>query len=419
MRGRHGSAAVSDFAHLGIVGHIGGRSVHRLLRGLGGVGGGLRILHGHLLHVLGVGGLALFAGLVLAAVLIAFLALLLFVGGAAVLAHVEGFQQIVHRIAELALVVEQALQPVEAAAGAILDERPPQIDELLRGRRRCLAGQPLAHQHRDRILDRRVGAVGDFIELAAVEFVVEHGGQIARHAHHTARSDRLDAGLLHRLEHRARLLAAGDETPVHRGVVARELERDRVGMTAHDRGLLPVELARRLRQPHLAANQSRPLGRKRHLKLGLFRDRAQAAGHRALERLGGRFLGGGFGLGIRRHFEDFPDPIFDGLKYEHSGRHCHLTKLRRIHTFRVDQEQDPFLAANLDGLSVLQPVCRRLYLGPELRHQAGGRHMSRQIGIIGRQQQKIYAFGPLGRDEGDPFVIVSAPNERPFILRCD
>ena len=50
---------------------------------------------------------------------------------------------------------------------------------FLRGRRRRLAGQPLAHHHGDGLLDRRVGAVGDLVELAAMEAVVEHGGEIA------------------------------------------------------------------------------------------------------------------------------------------------------------------------------------------------------------------------------------------------
>ena len=141
-------------------------------------------------------------------------------------------------VAELALVLEQALELVEAAAGAILDERPPQIDELLGGRRRRLAGQPLAHHHGDGLLDRRVGAVGDLVELAAMEAVVDHRGEIVLHADHAARADRLDAGLLDGVEHRAGLLAAGHQPAMHRRIVAGELERHRVGVAAHDRGLL-------------------------------------------------------------------------------------------------------------------------------------------------------------------------------------
>ncbi len=193
-------------------------------------------------------------------------------------------------VAELALIVEQALQAVETLAGAVLDERPPQVDELLRRRRRRLPGKPLAHHHGDGLLDRRVGAVGDLVELAAVEAVVDHRGEIVLHAEHAARADRLDASLLDGVEHRAGLLAAGHQAPMHRRIVAGELERDGIGMAAHDRGLATRELSRRLGQPHLAADQAGPLGRERHFKLGLARDGAQTARHRALERLGRRFL---------------------------------------------------------------------------------------------------------------------------------
>ena len=54
---------------------------------------------------------------------------------------------------------------------------------------------------------------------------------------HAPRADRLDARLLDRLEHRARLLPAGHQLAMHGRIVAGELERDGVGMAAHDRGV--------------------------------------------------------------------------------------------------------------------------------------------------------------------------------------
>ena len=126
--------------------------------------------------------------------------------------------------------------------------------------------------------------------LATVEALVQHGGEILRDALHAPRADRLDARLLDRLEHRACLLARRLQAAMHRRVVAGEPQRDRIGVPAHDRRLGLGELARRLRQPRLAAHQAGPLRREGHFQIGLARQRAHAAGDRALERLGRRVL---------------------------------------------------------------------------------------------------------------------------------
>ncbi len=206
-----------------------------------------------------------------------------------------------HDVAEAALVLDHLLQTIEIGAGAFLDEGAPEVDELARGRRRRQSGEALAHHHGDRILDRCVGAVRDGVELAAMKLVIQHGGQILRHAFHAPRADRLDARLLHRLEHGARLLAARHVAPVHRRIVAGELERHRIGVPAHDRDILRVELARRLGKTRLAARKAGAFGGKRNFQLRLARERAHAARDRALERLGRRLLGGRLGFGVGGH----------------------------------------------------------------------------------------------------------------------
>ena len=80
----------------------------------------------------------------------------------------------------------------------------------------AMPGQALAHHQRQRVLDRRVGALGDLVEFAAVKALVQHGGEILRDAIHAPRADRLDARLLDRLEHRARLLAGRLQAAMHR-----------------------------------------------------------------------------------------------------------------------------------------------------------------------------------------------------------
>src|SRR6185437_16460134 len=110
-----------------------------------------------------------------------------------------------HDVAKLALILKQAFETIEIVSGTLLDERPPEIDQLLRGGRRRPAGQALAHHQGKRVLDRRVGTVRDFVELAAMKTIVEYRREVDRDAVHAARADGFDPRLLHRLEHRARL----------------------------------------------------------------------------------------------------------------------------------------------------------------------------------------------------------------------
>ena len=82
------------------------------------------------------------------------------------------------------------------------------------------------------------------------------------------------ARLLDRLEHRARLLTRRHQPAMHRRIMAGQLEPDRIGMAAHDRSLLPRQLAGRLRQARLAADQTRTLGGVGDVEIGLARQRA-------------------------------------------------------------------------------------------------------------------------------------------------
>jgi hypothetical protein len=134
-----------------------------------------------------------------------------------------------------------------------------------------------------------------------VETVVEHGGEISRHPLHAPRPDRLDSRLLDCLEYRARLLAARLQAPMNGRIMAGEAQRNRIGVAAHDRGLLRIELARRLRQPRLAAGEPRPFRRKGDVEVVVARDRAQTAGHRPLERFGRRILGRALAFYVRGH----------------------------------------------------------------------------------------------------------------------
>ena len=88
---------------------------------------------------------------------------------------------------------------------------------------------------------------------------------------------------------------------MHRRIVTGKPQRNRVGMTAHDRGLALVEPARRLGQPHFVGRKPRTLGGEGDLDVALAGDGTQADADGALERLGRRFLGRIFGLDVGAH----------------------------------------------------------------------------------------------------------------------
>ena len=153
-----------------------------------------------------------------------------------------------------------------------------------------MASQSLSHHQSDRFLDGRIRPVGDLVEFAAVEPVIEHGRQIPGNARHAAGANRLDTSLLDRLEEGARLLAARHKPPMHQRIMAGELERDRIGVAAHDRGIRSAELSRRFGQAYLSGHNTRAFGGECHREVRLAGDRAQAPCDRAFERLGRGFF---------------------------------------------------------------------------------------------------------------------------------
>ena len=222
--------------------------------------------------------------------------------GARIGAHVERSEQSMDRLGEGALVEQDRVQRVERARRLGLDEGAPEIDDALRAGRRRQARQALAHQHRHGVLQRRLGAVLGLGEGALVVAVVEHGGQVRRHAFHAARADGLDARLLDGVEQRPRRLVRRRQPAMHGVIVAGEAQRHRIGEAAQDRRLARVGLARRLRQARLGAvrpgDQRGLVGREDDLQLGMPGHGARAGGDGALERLVGRLgLGAGPAVG--------------------------------------------------------------------------------------------------------------------------
>ena len=138
------------------------------------------------------------------------------------------------------------------------------------------AGQPLAHDQRHGVLERRVGAVRDLVVFAAVIAVLQHGGEIAGHALHAPRADRLDARLLDGVEDRARLLPLGRQPAMD----AASWQASAAPWNRHGRARWrrPArQLARRLGQRAPCRRQGRPVRREGDLELRLARDGAHGS----------------------------------------------------------------------------------------------------------------------------------------------
>jgi len=90
--------------------------------------------------------------------------------------------------------------------------------------------------------------------------VLDHSREIVGDAGHAACANGLDAGLLHGIENGARCLVLRRQSPVQARIVAGEPQRHRIGVATHDGHVGKGQLARRLRQPRLAACDAGPLG---------------------------------------------------------------------------------------------------------------------------------------------------------------
>src|SRR5207342_1118635 len=107
-----------------------------------------------------------------------------------------------------------------STARARLDPRAPKIGDGPGLAWRSEPGQPLAHEERKRLWQRRLGAVGRFIDAASLVALLEPRGEIGRDAFHALGADGLDSRLLDRLEHRARFAALRRELGVQARIVA-------------------------------------------------------------------------------------------------------------------------------------------------------------------------------------------------------
>jgi hypothetical protein len=105
--------------------------------------------------------------------------------------------------------------------GALLDPRAPQVHHRLGRLGRPGAGQPLAHDEREGVLERGVGPLGDLGVAPMAVLVLDAGREVGGHAWHAIGAESLDAGALDRLEHGAGRTGLGREPPMQLDVSGR------------------------------------------------------------------------------------------------------------------------------------------------------------------------------------------------------
>ena len=153
--------------------------------------------------------------------------------------EIERGEHVTGEPAECLLVEQRLGHAVEQGAGALLDPGAPQIDQRARLGGRSEAGQPLAHEKRQRIGQRRFGALGLLGDAASRVALLHARLKIGGDPFHAVGADRLDAGLLDRLEYGARIAARRRKGLVQTFVMAGDREGRRIGMAADYGDLVP------------------------------------------------------------------------------------------------------------------------------------------------------------------------------------
>ena len=157
--------------------------------------------------------------------------------------HIEGGEKAVNLLREGFLILDAGNEVIEIATGFFLDPATPHVDQLRRARWRRGAGQTFPHDHCDGVLKRGFLATDYFGGVGLLEAIVEHGGDVVRHAFHTQRANSIASGLLNRLEYRSRVGTGGRAPCVKLGIMAGDFQRHRVAQPARDRNLGSRELA--------------------------------------------------------------------------------------------------------------------------------------------------------------------------------
>src|SRR5262249_40126014 len=136
--------------------------------------------------LLGIGSLVALAGIWFVLLLIARIRLVGIL--AKLISHVEGGDDGADQARKSGLVVDGIGKAIEVMGGLFLDPGAPSIDQKLGMLGRGFAGQAMTDKEGDGVLERCILAIGRAADRLLLITIIEHGGEVFRHARHSARS---------------------------------------------------------------------------------------------------------------------------------------------------------------------------------------------------------------------------------------
>lgn len=179
---------------------------------------------------------------------------------------------------ECLLVIQRERQSIEIGPGALLDPAAQHVGALARSFGYRLPRQVFAQQQRKRHRQRHFIRAGGASDRIAAN---PHGHcriEIVTHPGIGLRTEGFVANLFDQIITGPRRRIAGRSLGVERLVVVAQLERHRIRITARFHRLFARQVAARHRHPQVLAIGHGHIGRPRHLKLRLVRNRPAGAG---------------------------------------------------------------------------------------------------------------------------------------------
>ncbi len=208
---------------------------------------------------------------------------------AQLVSHIERSDQLARHAGECRLVVQRVHQMVKLGTRLFLNPGTPKVNELASMRGRGIAGETLTHHQGQRLLDRRVLAVGQPGKGLFLIAILEHGAEVVRHPRHQACADRLYTRLLDRFKDRPRIAPFRLVFGMYARVVIGEPQGKGIGNPASNRHFVLRKVEAQLRQLGAVTVKARRVGAKCDVELGLIGDGFHGDRQRPFERGRGAF----------------------------------------------------------------------------------------------------------------------------------